>query len=66
MIIKKGLLAVSLTAAFVFAESAVAQETNSKPQILFTNVNVFDGKSDELAEGMSVLVEGSLIKKVAK
>ena len=37
-----------------------------KPQVLITNVNIFDGKSDTLAEGMSVLVEGNLIKKIAK
>ncbi len=43
-----------------------AAEEKPKPQVLFTNVNVFDGKSDELAEGMSVLVEGNLVKKVAK
>jgi imidazolonepropionase-like amidohydrolase len=66
MFITKSLLAVSLTAALVFAPSAVAQEEKPKPQVLFTNVNVFDGKSDKLAEGMSVLVEGNLIKKVAK
>jgi len=43
-----------------------AAEEAPKPQVLFTNVNVFDGKSDKLAEGMSVLVEGNLIKKIAK
>jgi imidazolonepropionase-like amidohydrolase len=43
-----------------------AAEEQPKPQILFTNVSVFDGKADTLAEGMSVLIEGNLIKKVAK
>jgi len=66
MFIRKSLLAVSLTATVVFAVSAAAQEEKPKPQVLFTNVNIFDGKSDKLAEGMSVLVEGNLIKKVAK
>ncbi len=66
MITKKSLMAASLTATLMFAASAAAQEEKPKPQILFTNVNVFDGKSDTLAEGMSVLVEGNLIKKVAK
>jgi len=66
MFITKSLLAVSLTAALVFAPSAVAQEEKPKPQILFTNVNIFDGKSDKLATGMSVLVEGNLIKKIGK
>jgi len=66
MFIKKILLAVGLTTALTFSATAVAQDEKPKPQILFTNVNVFDGKSDTLAEGMSVLVEGNLIKKVAK
>jgi imidazolonepropionase-like amidohydrolase len=47
------------------APLSVAEE-QAKPQTLFKNVNVFDGKSDTLAEGMSVLVEGNLIKEVAK
>lgn len=42
-----------------------AQE-EAEPQTLFTNVNVFDGTSDTLAEGMSVLIEGNLIKNVGK
>jgi len=72
MFIKKSLLAVGLTATLAFAASlnwpfsAIAQDEKPKPQILFTNVNVFDGKSDTLAEGMSVLVEGNLIKKIVK
>jgi len=66
MFIKKGLLSACLTAVLAFTASAFAQEQKVEPQILFTNVNVFDGKSDKLAEGMSVLVEGNLIKKVAK
>jgi imidazolonepropionase-like amidohydrolase len=36
------------------------------PQILFVNVGVFDGRSPTLAAGMSVLVEGNKIAKVAK
>ena len=72
MAIKKSLLAVGLSAAVAFAASlnwpvsAIAQEEKPKPQVLFTNVNIFDGKADKLATGMSVLVEGNLIKKVAK
>jgi imidazolonepropionase-like amidohydrolase len=65
MFIRKNLLAVALTTALAFTASAIAQEEKPKPQTLFTNVNIFDGKSDTLAEGMSVLVEGNLIKKVA-
>jgi imidazolonepropionase-like amidohydrolase len=43
-----------------------AAEEKPKPQTLFTNVNIFDGKSDTLAEGMSVLVEENLIKQIGK
>jgi imidazolonepropionase-like amidohydrolase len=49
----------------ISAPPALAQP--QKPnQILITNVNIFDGKDDELAEGMSVLIEGNLIKKVGR
>ncbi len=34
-------------------------------QVLFTNVNVFDGTSETLAPGMNVLVEGNLIKSIS-
>ena len=41
-----------LTALLLFAGSSgvIAQE-KPKSQTLFTNVNIFDGKSDKLAEG---------------
>ena len=58
------LLAAAITLGY--APTGIAQDEKPKPQILFTNVNIFDGKSDTLAKGMSVLVEGNLIKKVAK
>ena len=63
---KPAIGALALFAALAFSASASAQEEKPKPQVLFTNVNVFDGKSDKLAEGMSVLVEGNLIKKIGK
>jgi imidazolonepropionase-like amidohydrolase len=44
--------------------SACAQDEQPS-RTLFTNVNIFDGFSDELAVGMSVLVEGNLISQVA-
>jgi imidazolonepropionase-like amidohydrolase len=53
-------------AALLFANPALAQEEEATPQTLFTNVNVFDGKTDKLAEGQDVLIEGSLIKQVGK
>jgi imidazolonepropionase-like amidohydrolase len=47
--------------------AAEAPAEEKKPvQILFKNVNIFDGFSDKLAMGMSVLVEGNFIKEVGK
>ncbi len=42
---------------------AIAQDASK--QVLFTNVNVFDGQAEELAMGMNVLVENNLIKQVS-
>ena len=53
-----GLVAVALLAA-----PAAAQDEPS--QVLFTNVNVWNGTSDGLQNGMSVLVEGNLIKTIS-
>jgi len=44
----------------------VFSEEEKKVQILFTNVNIFDGVNDKLNMGMSVLVEKNLIKKIGK
>lgn len=41
-----------------------AQEKEKPNQILITNVNVWDGKSDTVKEGYDVLIEGNLIKLV--
>jgi imidazolonepropionase-like amidohydrolase len=60
----------TLTVAFLLAVTAYPSASvgaEEKPKrVVFTNVNVFDGKSDALAEGMSVVVEGNLIKEVSK
>jgi len=61
--VKCGLLALSII--FGFANEGIAQDTKPS-QILITNVNIFDGKAENLAMGMSVLVEGNLIKQVTK
>jgi imidazolonepropionase-like amidohydrolase len=59
------------TVTFLIASGALLATTpvisaEEKPpaQVLFTNVNIFDGKTDKLAMGMSVLVEGNLIKAI--
>jgi imidazolonepropionase-like amidohydrolase len=57
-------LALALLLALGVA-SAVAQD-EAPPQVLITNVDVWDGTSDDLERGMSVLVEGHLIKQVGE
>ncbi|NJN42956.1 MAG: amidohydrolase family protein [Flammeovirgaceae bacterium] len=47
------------------ANSLIAQQASTNA-VLFTNANVFDGQNEKLAEGMSVLVEGNKITKIAK
>ncbi len=59
-------LILCLGIALALAMPLALAEDDAKPQTLFTNVNIFDGMSDTLTEGMSVLVEGNLIKKIAK
>jgi imidazolonepropionase-like amidohydrolase len=62
-----GSSANALAATAAAQESATAASEEKQPiQILFKNVNVFDGFSDQLQEGMSVLVEANYIKQVGK
>jgi len=77
-ILKRGCLAIAIAglpgisgpslAASAPAEKPAAAKTEEKKpvQILFKNVNIFDGFSPELKKGMSVLVEANFIKEVGK
>jgi len=49
-----------------FCTAAIAQDAAPKSSVLITNANVFDGQHEALATGMSVLVEGNKITKIAK
>ena len=53
------MFALVSVAVLVWSAAATAAEPE---QVLFTNVDVFDGKTDGLTHGMNVLVEGNLIK----
>ena len=59
--LQAGLLAATMT--MTTALSAAAE--SPPPQVLFTNVNVFDGVNESLIKNASVLVEGNLIKTVS-
>ncbi len=48
------------------ASAAEAKKDKPKPQVLFTNVNIFDGFDGKLANNMSVLIEGNHIIKVGR
>ena len=54
---------VALLAAPLAATAA--DEEKPLPQILITNVDVWDGTSSGLTKGTSVLIEGNLIKEVS-
>lgn len=56
----------AFVASIVLTLSPAFAKDDAPRQVLFTNVNIFDGKTDGLSEGMSVLIEGNLIKKIAK
>jgi len=57
----------TLVLAMVLTLPSVQADEEKKPiQILFANVNIFDGFSDKLQENMSVLVEDNYIKEVGK
>ena len=45
---------------------ASEKENDVLMQVLFKNVNIFDGKNEKLKTNMSVLVEGNLIKEISK
>ncbi|MBZ5514940.1 MAG: amidohydrolase family protein [Acidobacteriia bacterium] len=62
---KTSILVVGLIALHFLAAPAYSQ-AEAKSQILITNARVFDGKSDTLADGMNVLVEGNKIAKISK
>jgi imidazolonepropionase-like amidohydrolase len=40
-------------------------DPEAKPQILFTNVHVFDGVNEKRIENANVLIEGNLIKQIS-
>ncbi len=52
--------------AFPFSVFASEKTKEAPKQILIKNVNIFDGKNEELKTNVSVLVEGNLIKEIGK
>ena len=52
--------------SLVLAVSAMAQEPKPGSKVLITNANILDSNKGTLAEGMSLLVEGNKIARIAK
>lgn len=46
--------------------NTIAQEAKPVSKVLITNANIFDGKSEKFAEGISVLIDGNKIAKIAE
>ena len=55
----------ALLASVLMALPFAAIAEDAPKQVLFTNVNVFDGFGPELQMGMNVLVEGNAITQVS-
>ena len=56
-------LVLVLSITSILAQKKKKQKSN---YILFTNVNIFDGTSETLSNGMSVLIENNMINKVSQ
>jgi len=55
-----------MSVALALCVSAFAQSADPQSVVLITNASVFDGQNEKLTEGMSVLVEGNKIARIAK
>jgi imidazolonepropionase-like amidohydrolase len=60
------LILIIFIVLFDFTPIALADKEETPKQILFKNVNIFNGHYTKLAMGQDVLVEGNLIKKIGK
>ena len=60
------LILITIVSFVSFATPAGAADEKKPVQVLYKNVNIFNGNDDKLAIGQDVLVEGNLIKKIGK
>jgi imidazolonepropionase-like amidohydrolase len=63
-LIEKCMTAIAIAALIGPFSGLVSAQDSQPAQILFKNVNIFDGKSSKLISGKDVLVEGELIKAI--
>lgn len=55
----------TLALGLVLSPAAAVAQDEAPTQILFTDVNIFDGVHETRIENASVLVEGNLIKTIS-
>jgi N-acyl-D-aspartate/D-glutamate deacylase len=61
----KYLVRLTITLLVLGTNASFAQEDSPPPQVLFKNVNIFNGTEDKLYENHQVLVEGNIIKAIS-
>ena len=60
------LIKLMLVASLLLTSTLSFGETKDLPQqVLFSNVNIFDGRSDKLQQNMHVLVSGNKISEIS-
>jgi len=57
---------MAIFSAFAVFPALAAAQSQAPTKVLIKNVSIFNGKDENLASGMSVLVEGNKIAKIAK
>ena len=57
---------VLLSSSILMPTPGVAADEKELNQVLITNVDVWDGRSNSVSKGHDVLIEGNLVKKVAQ
>jgi imidazolonepropionase-like amidohydrolase len=50
----------------IFAVGPACGQQSNETAVLFKNANIFDGRNEKLAEGMSVLIKSNMIAKIAE
>ena len=58
-------VSVALFAAMAIGTLPAAAQEEEPNRVLFTNVNMWDGRAEALASNMNVLVEGNMIAQVS-
>ncbi len=61
----KNMIGMALLLVAILVNPAQAQDKEELPQVLFKNVNIFNGTENKLYENHQVLVEGNLIKAIS-